>query len=90
MAYDVEKMKEKLSEIKKEVDSAFDKVFSGNARVNDGYIDNCCSKDTLDYYTKLYECNPEAIKQMEEKKNRLKMDDIDSACDYARGVIDEI
>ena len=36
-----------LHNIKQEVDNAFDKVFSGNNRINEGYTDNHCNKVTL-------------------------------------------
>lgn len=79
MACDVEKMRKDLSVIKKEVDSAFDKVFSGNNRINKGLTDNHCNKKTLDYFVGLYKGSQESLdrqKKILEELEKVDFNDI--------------
>ncbi|EAL5903449.1 hypothetical protein DSE64_08000 [Campylobacter lari] len=62
-------------EIKKEVDNAFEKVFSGNDRINEGYTDNHCSKKTLDYFVGIYNQDEKAIKRQDEILAKLEEED---------------
>lgn len=70
-------MRKEMLEIKKEVDDAFDRVFNGNTRINEGIEDDYCSKETLDYFVKLYNGEPEALRRLEGIKTILKTLDLD-------------
>lgn len=63
------------SEIKKDVDNAFNKVFSGNDRVNKGCTDNHCNKKTLDYFLGLYNGSKASIKRQNEILKKLESED---------------
>ncbi|WP_300827077.1 hypothetical protein [Helicobacter sp. UBA3407] len=65
---------ENITEIKKEVDNAFDKVFSGNTRENKGSTDNHCNGETLDYFAKLYEGEDIALQRREEILKEIEAD----------------
>lgn len=66
-----------LHNIKQEVDNAFDKVFSGNNRINEGHTDNHCNKETLEYFAGLYEGEESSLQRKERIFKKLEELDID-------------
>ncbi|HED0909622.1 TPA: hypothetical protein R4M86_001324 [Campylobacter jejuni] len=60
---------------KKEVGNAFDKVFNGNDRINEGYTDNHCNKKTLDYFVGIYKQDKKAIEKQEKILAKLEEED---------------
>ncbi|WP_072215087.1 hypothetical protein [Campylobacter coli] len=62
-------------EIKKEVDNAFDKVFNGNDRINEGYTDNHCNKDTLDYFVGLFDQDTNSLERQEKILKKIEKED---------------
>ena len=67
-----------LLKIKQEVDSAFDKVFSGNNRINEGHTDNHCNKETLEYFAGLYEGRESSLQRKEKILKKLGELDIEN------------
>lgn len=66
-----------LRDIKREVDNAFDKVFSGNNRVNEGHTDNHCNKETLEYFSGLYEGEESSLQRKERIFKKLEALDLE-------------
>ena len=82
-------MKQELSNIRQEVDNAFDKVFSGNNRLNEGCIENHCDKKTLEYFDGLYEGKESSLQREEEILNKAKSLDMSSIETNIAKTIDE-
>ena len=79
-----------LLKIKQEVDSAFDKVFSGNNRINEGHTDNHCNKETLEYFAGLYEGRESSLQRKEKILKKLKELDSDSLLKEVESLIKDI
>ncbi|MBX1885573.1 hypothetical protein [Campylobacter peloridis] len=62
-------------EIKREVDNAFDKVFNGNDRINEGYTDNHCNKATLDYFVELFNQDKKSLERQEKILKKIEEED---------------
>ncbi|HEC1791632.1 TPA: hypothetical protein R1728_001523 [Campylobacter lari] len=62
-------------EIKREVDNAFDKVFNGNDRINEGYTDNHCNKATLDYFVGLFNQDKKSLERQEKILKKIEEED---------------
>lgn len=68
-------MNKEILKIKKDVDNAFNKVFNGNVRINEGDIYDNHNKKTLDYFLGLYNGSKTSIKRQNEILKKL--EDVD-------------
>ncbi|HEG2582081.1 TPA: hypothetical protein SCV07_001444 [Campylobacter lari] len=57
------------------MDNAFDKVFNGNDRINEGYTDNHYNKVTLDYFVGLFDQDKKSLERQEKILKKIEEED---------------